>query len=334
MSSSSKKLISEKEQPSTCKIEKLYSFIDIGANLTDPIFRGLHHDEKKHDDDFLDLLQRSVDVGMEKMVVTASNLPEAEKALELAKQFPNFLFSTVGVHPCRASEFEKNDLNLKPEEYLQKLITLLKEDEKSRHIVAIGEFGLDYDRFNFCDKATQQKYFEYQFELCSHAPHLPLFLHNRNTGTDFVDTLKKFNNCFQKAVVHSFTGSKEELELLLSSFEKGKIYIGINGCSLKTKENLDVVKLIPKELLLLETDAPWCEIRATHAGNSWIQTQIPSKKKFERGYPFRGRNEPCYIVNVLEIVAKARNEDPLELSKQVIHNTYQVFFPHLLNEQN
>ena len=64
-------------------------------------------------------------------------------------------------------------------------------------------------------------------------------------------------------VVHSFTGSQEELEELLT---KTPFYIGINGCSLKTKENLEVVAKIPLDKIMLETDCPWCEVRPTHAG--------------------------------------------------------------------
>lgn len=67
--------------------------------------------------------------------------------------------------------------------------------------------------------------------------------------------------------------------------------------SLKTKENLSVVKSIPNDRLLIETDSPWCEVRPTHAGFSYIKTKLPSvkKEKWEAEKLVKGRNEPINI---------------------------------------
>ena len=86
--------------------------------------------------------------------------------------------------------------------------------------------------------------------------------------------------------------------------------IGINGCSLRTASNLLTVRCIPRHLLLLETDAPWCDIRPTHPGYKFIATQMATHKqeKFVLGECVKGRNEPMHITQVVEVLAGARQE--------------------------
>ena len=76
------------------------------------------------------------------------------------------------------------------------------------------------------------------------------------------------------------------------------LFIGVNGCSLKTQENCEVVKKIPLDRILLETDAPYCDIRNTHASVSLIKTNFDKikKEKMKKGLICMGRNEPCMIV--------------------------------------
>jgi TatD DNase family protein len=208
-----------------------------------------------------------------------------------------FLYSTVGCHPTRCSEF----IDYKeggPDAYFNALLQLATS---SNNVVAIGECGLDYDRLHFCDKETQLKYFELQFDLAQKTQ-LPMFLHNRNTGQDFVNMVKANRHKFTEGVVHSFTGSLEEMQSLC---ELG-LYIGVNGCSLKTQENLDVVKAIPEDKLMIETDAPWCDIRPTHASFAYLKNvsademkmyapASKKKEKFEMGCMVKSRNEPCTL---------------------------------------
>jgi len=81
-----------------------------------------------------------------------------------------------------------------------------------------------------------------------------MYLHNRNTGSDFYDIVRKNRDRFSTGVVHSFTGGVEEVKQIVEL----DLYIGINGCSFKTQENLETLKAIPLDRIMLETDAPYC----------------------------------------------------------------------------
>ncbi len=112
------------------------------------------------------------------------------------------------------------------------------------------------------------------------------------------------------------------------------LFIGINGCSLKTKENMQVMAEIPLERLMIETDAPWCDIRPTHASHEFIKTKhavVNKPEKWEEGKGVKGRNEPCAIVQVLEAICGYRGLDLAETAEQVYLNTARVFFPNADN---
>ena len=223
----------------------------MGINLTDSTFRGEYHGKQHHEDDTEHVIQRAVDLGCVKFMVTGSDLEESKKAIALAERYPGRCYATVGVHPCQAKSFDRYLGG--PDVLLQELETLAIEAKGQGLATAFGEIGLDYDRLHFAGKEQQLKYFEAQLDIAVKVQ-LPLFLHSRAAGVDFKRLLSaRLPNLPKKGLVHSFTGTMEEMESLVAL----GLDIGVNGCSMKTEENLDVVKAIPLERLQIETDGPW-----------------------------------------------------------------------------
>jgi TatD DNase family protein len=189
------------------------------------------------------VLERAFANHLEKIIITGTTLEDSKEVLALANT-NDHLYITVGCHPTRSKEFDTKCAS--PDQYLTSLGELIKSNEHK--VLAVGECGLDYDRLHFCPKETQKKYFERQLEL----PKLtgkPLFLHCRNAYADFAEILGRHHDSLHGGVVHSFTGSWQEAKL----FTDLGYYIGINGCSLKTEENIEAMCSIPTEFLMIET---------------------------------------------------------------------------------
>mmetsp|Transcript_25845 Transcript_25845/g.53441 ORF Transcript_25845/g.53441 Transcript_25845/m.53441 type:complete len:481 (+) Transcript_25845:121-1563(+) len=322
-------------------------YVDAGANLLDSMYQGTYHDKTRHEPDLDIVLQRAYESGVHSIISLAGTPEESEQLLDLCENGVKYdidgkhivddsatavkMFGTVGVHPTRCAEVfaTKSEggpvWTLKSEEdrneIMQQLTTLAKRGKQSGNVIAIGEFGLDYARLHFCPKEIQHVGFRAQLEVAL-VTDLPLYLHNRESGEDLMEILSEYTDRFARCqkypdgdnaenrrirgIVHSFD---ESLEIAKKFLSLG-LYIGINGCSLKTQQNLDVVKDIPLESLILETDCPWCDIRPTHAGFSYIQTIFPCKKEKQynkdlgkMGFCVKNRTEPCHVAQVAEVVA-------------------------------
>lgn len=245
--------------------------IDIGANLT--------HDSFDRDRDAV--LQRARDAGVTRMIVTGASREHSPKALELALAHPGLLYATAGVHPHHAVEYtdecdaEMRALHAHPE------------------VVAVGETGLDYFR-DFSPRPAQCKAFERQLQisvdLAVDGVGKPLFLHQRDAHADFMAVMKNFEGRLGPAVVHCFTGTREELFDYLDQ----DWHIGITGwlCDERRGQHLrEIVKNIPANRLMVETDAPYL---------------LPRTLK---PMPKDRRNEPAFLPHIVEELARDRGED-------------------------
>ena len=155
---------------------------------------------------------------------------------------------------------------------------------------------------------------------------LPTFLHNRNTSGDFGAVCAAQRALMGAGgVVHSFDGGADELEELLAL----GLHIGLNGCSLKTADNLAVAARVPLDRLHLETDAPWCGIKRSHSGFAHAQPVAwpeAKKEKWAAGSLVKDRCEPCHISQVAQVVAAVRGADATAVAAQAYANSRCVFF--------
>lgn len=248
------------------------------------------------------------------------------------------------------------------QEKLQELYQLINGSLKEDPLFhAIGEIGLDYDRLYYASKQMQLMFFEEQLKLSCLVdnPRIPLFLHMRTSCDDFVRIMRRFVEGFQdnedpfqwsdrcsiakpitykfhpdrKFVTHSFTGTPHELQRVLELSPQS--YIGLNGCSLKTEENMQCAKQIPLDRLLLETDAPWCDVRRTHVSFQYLcDYEAPyasvkrdklAKLEDSRETTVKGRNEPCNMEQIARIVANAHGIDLSQLIDQVWQTSCEVY---------
>ena len=256
--------------------------IDIGANLT--------HESFAHD--FTRVLARAHAAGVAQMLVTGASRAGSRAALELARAHPGVLFASAGVHPHHAGEY---DADTEAE-----LRALLAHAE----VRAVGETGLDYHR-DFAPRAAQRRAFERQLALAAELRR-PLFLHQREAHTDFLPMLRAVRDQVPAAVVHCFTDTRSALRDYLDL----DCHIGITGWLCDERRGLhlrELVREIPRQRLLIETDAPYLLPRTV------------------RPQPAHRRNEPMYLAHILAALAHERGEDHAELAAATSANARAVF---------
>ncbi len=256
--------------------------IDIGANLA--------HDSFDSDRDAV--LARAAAHGVVQMVVTGSSEESTARAIELSRAHPRVLFATAGVHPHHAA-----DLTV---EALPTLEAAARENE----VVAVGECGLDYFR-DFSPRDLQRRAFHWQLEVAAKVGK-PVFLHQRDAHEDFFAILREHRAAIKGGVAHCFTAGEKERDAYL---ELG-LFIGITGWINDERRGLhlrEVVKGIPADRLMIETDAPYL---------------LPRDIK---PAPKTRRNEPAYLPYVLRAIAASRGETPEAVAAASTANAREFF---------
>ena len=242
-----------------------------------------HIYDKQFEDDFDDVMKRIEDE-LEGIVSIGFDLESSLKSIELANRY-SFVNAVIGVHPVDIKKY-----NDKVEKELERLALTEKK------VVAIGEIGLDYHWMED-PKDVQIAGFRKQMELAERVKK-PVVIHTREALQDTLDVLKDYKNV--GGILHCYPGSLEAAKPFLDRY-----YLGIGGTLTfkNNKKTKELVKNLPLEKIVLETDCPYL-------------TPVP----------FRGkRNEPIYTKYVAEEVARIKEISVEEVIKVTTENAKKIY---------
>lgn len=246
-----------------------------------------HYYASEFQDDLIEGIQRFQQNNITKILLPNIELKSIEPMLALCQNFPDIFYPMLGLHPG----YIKEDW----EKQLEKILSKIKNTE----VIAIGEIGMDL----YWDKTfieEQKKAFEIQIDWALEFS-LPIVIHARDSFQEIFKILDNKNCDALTGVFHCFTGTENEVEKIQSY---GNFYFGIGGVVTYKNSHLpEVIKSIPLNQILLETDSPY----------------LPP-------VPYRGkRNEPSYMIHVAEKLASIYQLGLDEIALQTTNNTYQLF---------
>lgn len=241
---------------------------------------------KAFNSDREEMVNRALQAGVGLMFLPAIDKDEHENMLQMEAQWPDQCKAMMGLHPCSVMEDLEEEMNL--------VRTWLEK----RKFCAIGEIGLDYYwdlTFKEQQKAAFRKQLEWSIEFG-----LPVVIHSRNSVQDCIEIVRDFHGQLKPGIFHCFS---DDLETAKQILEEG-FYVGIGGTiTYKNSKLPDVVKELPLERIVLETDAPYL-------------TPVP----------FRGkRNESSYLTYTAEAIAKAQNKSLEEVARVTTENAQKIF---------
>ena len=245
-----------------------------------------HLNDARFSEDFDTVATGLKKEGLKFVVCNSFDRPSSEKAIALTEKYDT-IYATIGIHPHDSKDFCDDDSEF------------LKITAKHPRVVAIGEIGLDY-HYDLSPRDVQREAFVRQIKI-AHEAKLPVVFHLREAKMDFLKILednKQFLVC--GGVAHSFG---EDIETAKKLIDMG-FYLGINGTvTFKNFKKTDVIKALPLDKLLLETDCPYLSPE-----------------------PFRGqRNEPKNVKYVAEAIARIKGIKVEEVIEQTGNNVLKVF---------
>jgi TatD DNase family protein len=247
-----------------------------------------HLDFDNFDIDRDEVLERAINSGVKNIVVPAIDLSSCHKVISLAEKYES-IYAAVGIHPNSSATWQPS--------WLAQIKNLANHDK----VVAIGEIGLDYYR-DYSPRSIQVEAFRDQVNLAAEIG-LPVIVHNRDSDDDLLEILLNSNlvNSPRPGVLHSFSSKTATANEALDS----GFYIGFTGpITFKNAAGLrQVVKMIPLDRILLETDAPFLAPQAV------------------RGK----RNEPSYLRHTAEKMGEILGLDYAEIAIQTTKNAEYLF---------
>ena len=245
-----------------------------------------HLDHEPLFNDLENILKRSKEVGIEKLLTICTTFESFVKIKQLVKK-DNIIFGTYGIHPHEA----KND------KVTKKLI--IDEINANEKIIGIGETGLDF-YYNLSDKKDQIKSFEEHIKASIELK-IPLIIHSRNAENEMLEIFNEYKKYDLKILMHCFTGSKKFAENLLDL----NAYFSASGIiTFKNSTDLqETFKSIPLEKTLIETDSPYL-------------APVPNRGK---------KNEPSFVKFTAEKLAEIKNIPMSTLVKSTTSNFNKLF---------
>jgi TatD DNase family protein len=243
-----------------------------------------HLEMDAFDNDRDAVIQRARTAGIEAIITVGSNCESIEKGIKLSKDY-DFIFTSCGLHPHDAGIFSES------------IHHHFKEYVKNEKVVAIGETGLDYHYDNSPRRDQREVFLKHI--LLSQETGLPLIIHSREAKDDTIRILRDAD--VNRGVFHCFSGDIDMAEKVMAL----GFYISIAGPVTFKKASVlkEIVRLIPDDYLLVETDAPYLA-----------------------PIPYRGkRNEPAYLQHTVKYVAELRNVSYEDIARITTLNAKRAF---------